>query len=123
MLSALETSIKRTTIPSDPGAARAGGYTVEYSSSSSSSSKALGREVSLLLPGDYPELLNPFPQCLSELLQQQQQRKQLLPRRHPLASLVLNLLPSLFEFLQRLQQLWTEEVRPCCGCCCCYCCC
>ncbi|CDJ39718.1 hypothetical protein, conserved, partial [Eimeria tenella] len=108
VLSSLETSIKRTTIPSDPGAARAGGYTVECSSSSSSS-KVLPMEAFADGQED-EELRKPFPQCLHELLLQQQHQKQLLPRRHPLAAAVQNLLPSLFDFLVRLQQLWTEEV-------------
>ncbi|OEH77435.1 hypothetical protein cyc_01249 [Cyclospora cayetanensis] len=90
VLSALESSIKRTTVPSDSAAARAGGYAVECSTVSAIGLPSL--KVSSLTEED-AELRKPFPQ------------------RHPLASLVQHVLPTLFKFMQTLQQLWTDEVN------------
>ncbi|CBZ51020.1 conserved hypothetical protein [Neospora caninum Liverpool] len=105
VLSALESCIKRTTLPADPAAARAGGYLVDASSS-----------VSLASCLSPQEEQKPFGKALEELLLAAASRMgtdepaPLLPKRHPLAALVRELVPVLFQLLEAFQHLWRPEL-------------
>ncbi|PFH32201.1 hypothetical protein BESB_021420 [Besnoitia besnoiti] len=105
VLSALESCIKRTTLPSDPAAARAGGYLVDVSPPLSSYASVQ----------DCAQ--NSFSAAIKDLMQASAASQvagaegvSLLPKRHPLASLIRELAPVLFQLVEAFQQLWHPEV-------------
>ncbi|EPT27851.1 hypothetical protein TGME49_288460 [Toxoplasma gondii ME49] len=103
VLSALESCIKRTTLPADPAAARAGGYLVDNASALSLSSAGATQEQM------------PLGKALEDLMRASSrlstdEAAPLLPKRHPLAALVRELVPVLFQLLEAFQQLWRPEL-------------
>ncbi|PHJ25110.1 exportin 1-like protein [Cystoisospora suis] len=124
VLSALESCIKRATIPTDPAALRSGGYLVDtpLGLSSSSSSASLQSSQGVMI-GKQDSLLekNPkfFGEALAELLQFSvggaghgvcTSSAFILPKRHPLAALMQELLPVLFELTGMYVQLSSPEI-------------